>query len=157
METPKITTDPCAPDPAREVAVEVVGHRETKLLRFVEAYLDRGNATDAARQLGYEGHTASNIGWRFLHDPFVQERLGQYFSKHSQDREIARREITAGLYREANDFSQGANSMTRIRAWEVLAKLKGLDRDEPEHEEADSTPLTAEEIRLLREEFEERY
>lgn len=156
MNTPDSPAFQNITEPAFEPSFEIVGPRETKMLKFIEAYLDRGNASDAARQLGYDGGCAANIGWRLLHDPFVQERLRTYFEKYSEDRAVARREIMAGLYREANDFTRGANSLTRIRAWETLAKLTGLDLEEVRQEESELA-LTSEEVRLIKEEFDINY
>ena len=137
---------------------EIIGTREVKMLKFIEAYLDTANATEAARQLGYKDGTASNMGWRFLNDPFVQDRLTAHFTAHRKSKKIVRREIISGLYREANDYSQGGNAITRVRAWETLAKLHGLDREEVnDSQEIRCAPLSREEVRLVREEFELKY
>lgn len=49
---------------------------------FVEHYLTCWNATEAARQAGYSGKTASAIGWENLRKPeiqaAIQERLAEF-------------------------------------------------------------------------------
>lgn len=98
-----------------------------KCLDFVEHYMMCFNASQAARQIGYEGASASSQGWEFLHHKFTQAELKQRYEKHAKDNKTIRQEIIMMLHREANYFGPGASASARVKAQIQLSKIFGME------------------------------
>ncbi len=131
-----------------------------KQKRFIDYYIETGNATEAARRAGYSEKTAKQIGNENLTklDFFIKERL-----KELEDARIAKadevlRHLTAAMRGEIEeevvvvesigDYESRAriikkqlSAKERIRAAELLAKRYGLLTEKLEVD--DKTETTA--------------
>lgn len=123
MSKPEITKQ----TPLQGIKPELTSF-EMKCLKFVELYMMSFNASQAARQMGYEGATASAQGWEFLHSPFTQEELKKRYEQHASDNKTIRQEIIMMLHREANYFGQGASASARVKAQIQLSKIFGMEQ-----------------------------
>lgn len=98
-----------------------------KCLEFVEHYMMCFNASQAARQMGYKGCSASSQGWEFLHHDFTQAELRRRYEKHAEDNKTIRQEIIMMLHREANYFGPGSSAGARVKAQTQLSKIFGME------------------------------
>lgn len=53
-----------------------------KQKRFAEYFIERGNATEAAKKVGYCEKTAGVIGNENLNKPYVKEYINKMLEKH---------------------------------------------------------------------------
>lgn len=108
-----------------------------KQRRFIDYYIELGNATRAAKKAGYSAKTANRIGAENLSklDFVIQERL----AANQDDRIASRDEVLATITGIMRDESAGTKE--RLKAAELLAKRYGLLRDKPDSSESgDSEP-----------------
>lgn len=70
--------------------------------------------------------------------------------------EITRDTVIGQLYLEASDRAS-RNQAARIRAWELIAELKGWKESTSEVIEENTDNLTVDEIKALKEEFDTSY
>ena len=91
---------------------------------FCDAYIQSGNATEAARAAGYSERTARSIAQRMLTYVDIQEYIAQ------RNEEISAASIAGA--KEIREFwtsilrDRDAPNVDRIRASELLAKAKGV-------------------------------
>lgn len=95
---------------------------------FISAYVRNFNATEAYYATGYEGNPkqAAIKGRKMLTEPYVQALLTSYLDALEEDEIVSRKEILAGLKREANHFGEDATHSARVTAWSKLAATKGM-------------------------------
>ena len=131
-----------------------------KQRRFVDAYIETGNAAEAARRAGYKSRNADVMGRENLRKPTVRKVLGARL-KEIEDKRIAKAKevmefLTSSMRGEIKEEAVvvegvgdgcsaariiekriGAND--RIKAAVQLAKRYGLDRAEDADGEAHIT------------------
>lgn len=110
--------------------------------RFVDYYLQSGNASEAARQAGYSTKTANRIATENLSKPVIStaidERLKQMASERIADAEEVLAHLTAVLRGEVTEtvVTQSGKSFVvpvresdRLAAAEKLLRVSGAYRD----------------------------
>lgn len=127
-----------------------------KQRRFVDAYIETGNAAEAARRAGYKSRSADSIGRENLRKPTVREALDARM-KELEDEQIAgAREVlihlTAAMRGEVEEeipvvegcgngvsksrlIRKHISAHDRLKAAEMLAKRYGLLLSDAEKEE----------------------
>ena len=128
-----------------------------KQQKFIDYYIQTGNATEAAKLVGYSSKTAYSIGNENLNKPEIKqaidERLKQLESERiAEAKEIM--EVLTTIIRGKTDEEilmqvkgkvQRLNKRTsvrdRLRAMELLAKIKGWFIDKKELEFKDMKPI----------------
>lgn len=131
-----------------------------KQRRFVDAYIETGNAAEAARRAGYKSRNADVMGRENLRKPTVRKILEARL-KEIEDKRIAKAkevmefltssmrgeikeevvvvEGTGGGCSEAKTIEKQIGANDRIKAAVQLAKRYGLDRPEDADGEAHIT------------------
>lgn len=110
--------------------------------RFVDYYLQSGNATDAAKQAGYSSKTARFIGSENLTKPnisaAIDERLKSMASERIADTEEVLSHLTSVLRGEVTEtvvtnsgksFVVPVSEKDRIKAGEMILKVNGAFKD----------------------------
>lgn len=139
---------------------------ETKLTvkqrRFIDYYIQSGNASEAARKAGYSPKTAYSMGVENLRKPQVQSaiqtRLAELDSERTADtKEIleyltavmrgdAEEEVVVNVgtgkgYSQAQKIKAQVSAKERIKAAELLAKVHGMFVTRQEVELNGSLPI----------------
>lgn len=128
-----------------------MGKLTEKQKRFIDYYIETGNATEAARRAGYSEKTAKQIGNENLTklDFFIKERLKELEDKRIAKADEVLKHLTAAMRGEINeevvvtenigDFMSEArvvkkqlSAKERIRAAELLGKRYALFTDKVE-------------------------
>lgn len=113
--------------------------------RFVVEYLKDYDNIRACLRLGYTLAYAKEYGVRFMNESYVQSKLVEIETKPDElNREIERKRIRAGLWREANSFGLGSSHSARVVALAKLSAFEGMDaptRSKQELTGADGEPL----------------
>jgi len=94
-----------------------------KQRRFVDVYLECGNASEAARQAGYKTRPDS-IGEENLRKPEIQEAIKAAREKIKVDAPVNHAWVVAGLRAIAEKTAAKDND--RIRAFELIGKHLGM-------------------------------
>ena len=116
-----------------------------KQKRFVDFYIQTGNATQAARLAGYEEKSARQVGSRLLQNSSVKnaidERLQELDSQRlAKDKEILEF-LTAVMRGEVSEvvvvqvaelIEKPFSGKERLKAAEILAKVHGLFKEKTE-------------------------
>lgn len=105
-------------------------HRELQLRElFVKEYLVDYDAIGAAIRCGYNRGIAKEYAVRFMEEPHVLRLIAkQEAAPESEEAEDAmRRQIIAGLKREANYRGAGSSQAARVAALAKLAHLAGME------------------------------
>lgn len=110
--------------------------------RFVDFYIQTGNASEAARRAGYSERTARYIGTRLIANVNIQraidERLKELENHRVADTQenlerltsIARGEVTEEIVTNTGkQFTIPAKVAERIKATELLLKVQGAFRE----------------------------
>ena len=107
--------------------------------RFIAAYLQTLNASEAARQAGYEGR-ANTIGQRLLTNVVIQAELKKHFEVKRESEKDSIRESVLNLWKSVQTDNDTPLSY-RIKSSELLAKYSGLLTDKLEITGKDGQPL----------------
>ena len=110
--------------------------------RFVDFYLQSGNASDAARKAGYSAKTANRIATENLSKPVISaaidERLKSMASERIADTEEVLSHLTSVLRGEVTEtvvtnsgksFVVPVSEKDRIKAGEMILKVNGAFKD----------------------------
>lgn len=113
-----------------------------KQSRFVDHYLQSGNASEAARQAGYSERTAYSIGSENLRKPEVsaaiEERLKSMASERIAETQEVLEHLTSVLRGEVTEtvvtnsgksFVVPVSEKDRIKAGEMILKVAGAFKD----------------------------
>lgn len=92
-------------------------------LRFVEAFVRLGVKSKAVIEAGYSAKGTQVQAARLLGKPRVLAAIAQERAELSERTELKTEDIVKGLQREAH---LGDTASSRVRAWEQLARIKGL-------------------------------
>lgn len=103
--------------------------------KFCEAYLEKGNATEAAKIAGYSEKTAYSQGGRLLKDveckAYIQERLNVAQSKNIASADEVMQFLTRVMRGEEKDqFGLDASLQDRTRAGVELLKRYDASKDD---------------------------
>jgi hypothetical protein len=97
---------------------------------FINEYLVDYDAVGACVRVGYGKSYAKEFAARFMAEPYVlrtiQQKEGE-IGAGSDDPEVAKKRIIAGLNREANYRGPGSSQSARVAALSRLANLYGMD------------------------------
>lgn len=98
---------------------------------FVKEYLIDHNAVSAAMRCGFNGQTAPQYAHQFMDEPYVQKKLAEAQSKildiDSEEGDVERQRIIAGLIREANYRGPGSSHSARVAALSKLSAIFKLE------------------------------
>lgn len=99
---------------------------------FVREYLTDYDPVAAAGRIGYSHAFAKEYGVKLMNDPYVLQRIKQFEGDpEDESPETARRQVIAGLKREANFRGAGSSQAARVAALSKLATIYGLDKVAP--------------------------
>lgn len=103
--------------------------------KFCEAYLEKGNATEAAKIAGYSEKTAYSQGGRLLKDveckAYIQERLNIAQSKNIASADEVLQFLTRVMRGEEKDqFGLDASLQDRTKAGVELLKRYDASKDD---------------------------
>lgn len=100
-------------------------------LKFVEGVLAGKSSTQAHPGAGYRATepAARRNASRLLTNADVQSAIAAAREKAMQHLDVTAEAIVARLWEEANDHSVGATHSGRVRALELLGKIRGLFAD----------------------------
>lgn len=108
--------------------------------RFVYEYLHDFNSSMAwIRAGGSSGH-ATTGGPDSLRTAYVQTQLRIITEQLDAEKLVTNGEVLMGLKREANHYGDDGSSASRVRAWGMLAKIKGLDQPKAPVDESEKGP-----------------
>lgn len=96
-----------------------------KQRKFVEKYAISGIGRAAAIDAGYPEKAATQQAADLLTRPYIKDALAQEERKLADMVDITTREIIEGIRKETQDKHAG----NRLKAWDMLAKIKGLYAD----------------------------
>ena len=120
--------------------------------KFVDYYIETGNATEAAIRAGYSQKTARSVGAENLTKPYIKEYIEKR-NKELEDTRIADMKEVKQFW--TTILRDGfVEPKDRLKASEYLAKTNGAFLDKIEHSggvnnQIDLSGLTAEELRKL--------
>ena len=107
--------------------------------RFAEEFSKCGNGAAAARKAGYSEHTARQIATENLAKPYIRQYIDELIEDDDTERIADAREVLRALTAIVRD--EEAANRDRIRAVEVLAKIRGFSA--PERQEIAITETEA--------------
>ena len=91
-----------------------------KQKRFADAYIELGNASEAARQAGYSPKTAGVIGSENLTKPVIKEYIDERMNVLEEDTIARQTEILQSLTAIMRDKTSRSND--KLKAAELLMK-----------------------------------
>lgn len=98
---------------------------------FVKEYLVDHNQVAAAMRCGFNGQIAPQYAHQFMDEPYVQKKLAEAQSKlldiDSDEGDIEKQRVIAGLIREANYRGPGSSHSARVAALSKLAAIFKLE------------------------------
>ena len=111
--------------------------------RFVDFYIQTGNASEAARMAGYSEHVANRIGAENLSKPVIRaeidRRLGELKTQRTADTQeilehltsVVRGELTEEVITNSGKkITAKVNQRDRLKAAEMLLKVNGAFREQ---------------------------
>lgn len=111
--------------------------------RFVDFYIQTGNASEAARMAGYSEHVANRIGAENLSKPVIRaeidRRLGELKTQRTADTQeilehltsVVRGELTEEVVTNSGKkITAKVNQRDRLKAAEMLLKVNGAFREQ---------------------------
>lgn len=108
---------------------------------FADAYIETGNASEAARRAGYSEKTAGAIGGENLEKPaikaYIKERLADIEAQHVATADEVMRFFSSVMRGEVKDqFGLDASLQDRLSAGKELMKRYSAIQDKAESTEA---------------------
>lgn len=106
-----------------------------KQKRFIDFYIEKPNAAEAARKAGYSSKTADRIGHENLIklEFFIKQRLQEFEDKRVASLEEVLQFLSSGMRGEIKDqFDLDPAFQDRIRCAELLGKRHGAFVDKKE-------------------------
>lgn len=103
--------------------------------KFVYEYLHDFNSSMAYIRAGGASSHATTGGPSSLRTAYVQTQLRLVTEQLDAEKLITNGEVLMGLKREANHYGDDGSSASRVRAWGMLAKIKGMDQPKPKEPE----------------------
>lgn len=93
--------------------------------RFIDAWLITGNATQSAKNAGYSEASAHVQGYLLLRNDKIKAAIDARIAELAGKCDVTEQEIIQALRDEAFN-KEGTFARDRIRAIELLAKIKGM-------------------------------
>lgn len=103
--------------------------------KFVELYIDTGNATEAARQAGYASGSANVTACRLLNNPEVASAVSTKRREIENQHHVDRTRVINGLLEGVAIAEQKGDASNVIAGWRELGKMLGYY--EPERKKVD--------------------
>ena len=100
---------------------------KAKVREFVMEYLRDFNGVQAVLRCGWNPQTAHTLSRKYLHMRYTQDLINEVMAEVEEDDLINRKQIIAGLIREANYFGEDGGASARIKALMGLARIKKMD------------------------------
>lgn len=82
----------------------------------------------AAMMAGFAERSATKQGSQLFFEPYVQTQIALLRDKISEDRLTSRKEVIAGLLKEARDDGPDSKQSARVAAWAHVAKVCGYEK-----------------------------
>jgi phage terminase small subunit len=98
---------------------------------FVDHYLTKLNATEAAKAAGYSKKTAKSMGYENLTKPHIKAAIAEGRKKQQKRVEITQDMVVEGLLKEAQREDNASHS-ARVQAWKALGKHLAMFTDRSE-------------------------
>lgn len=95
--------------------------------KFVYEYLHDFNSSMAWIRAGGSYASSTRGGPDSLRTGYVQAQLRIVTEMVDEEKLVTRGEVLMGIKREANYYGEDGSSSARVRAWGMLAKIKGMD------------------------------
>lgn len=97
--------------------------------RFISEYLIDFNAAGAYRRAGGKGKGKQvyNMAYELTHEPYVALKIREAVDAAEEKELVNRNRVIAGLVREANYNSIGAQHGARVTAWSRLGAFLGME------------------------------
>lgn len=105
--------------------------------KFIYEYVHDFNSSMAWIRAGGTPDHATTGGPESLRTAYVQNQLRILTNQLEEEQIITRGEVLMGIKKEANYFGEDGSSSARVRAWGMLAKIKGMDNPQPKEPEDD--------------------
>lgn len=99
--------------------------------RFIYEYLHDFNSSMAWIRAGGTVDHATTGGPQSLRTAYVQTQIRLLSNQLDEEQIITRNEVLLGIKKEANHYGDDGSSAARVRAWGMLAKIKGMDTPTP--------------------------
>jgi hypothetical protein len=134
-------------DPAEMGEERQYTHRERALRDlYVKEYLTDYDPVGAAIRVGYNRGIAKEYAVRFMEEPYVLRQIAKMEAAPSDEsgEDLMKKQIIAGLKREANYRGPGSSQAARVAALAKLAHLHGMEPASKVKQEvtgADGAPL----------------
>ncbi len=100
--------------------------RKVMLDAFVGEYLHDFNARMAWIRVGGNPNSPTDA-YNALNTAYVQLQLRNVAEMIDEEKLVTRAEVLMGIKKEANHFGDDGSSSARVRAWGLLAKIKGME------------------------------
>lgn len=107
--------------------------------KFIYEYLHDFNSSMAWIRAGGAPSHATTGGPESLRTQYVQLQLREVTNHLEAENLVTAGEIIMGIKREAHHFGDDGSSSARVKAWGMLAKIKGMDVPKPK-DPADQGP-----------------
>ncbi len=99
--------------------------------KFIYEYVHDFNSSMAWIRAGGAPNSATSRGPESLKTGYVQTQLRILAEKLDEEQLVTRGEVILGIKKEAHYFGEDGSSSARVRAWGMLAKIKGMDVPKP--------------------------
>lgn len=121
-------TDPKAIKRAENATEENLPLKKRMFLdAFVYEYIHDFNSSMAYIRAGGVPNHATTGGPEALRTAYVQSQLRQLTEHLEEEKIVSRSEVIMGIKREAHHHGEDGSSSARVRAWGMLAKIKGME------------------------------
>jgi len=101
--------------------------------RFVEAYLETGNASEAAVRAGTTSKDPNKAGYKFLHDPEVADSIAKAQGERAKRAGLTADAVLEGIQRIAKKAEGEGDWPAALKAHELLGKHLRLFIERVEH------------------------
>ncbi len=95
--------------------------------RFVAEYIHDFNSSMAYIRAGGVANHATTGGPEALRTAYVQNQIRILTEHLEEEKLVTRGEVLMGIKKEANHHGEDGSSSARVRAWGLLAKIKGME------------------------------
>ena len=121
-------TNPVTTERAERATAENISLKKKMFLdKFVFEYLHDFNSSMAWIRAGGPPSHATTGGPESLRTAYVQNEIRTLTERLEEDQMVTRGEVVMGIKREAHYHGEDGSSASRVRAWGLLAKLKGME------------------------------
>lgn len=123
----KLTSEKTIKRAARATEENLPLKKKMFLDRFVFEYLHDFNASMAYIRAGGTIDHSTTGGAESLRTAYVQNQIRMVTEQLEEEKLVTRGEIIMGIKKEAHHHGDDGSSSARVRAWGLLAKIKGME------------------------------